>query len=304
MSQIVAVTGARGFFGRYVVAELDQAGLEVVEIGRDDRGSLGLISDGRVDSRSLDDLFAGVDSIVHLAGRLSTGPDSPVAEYLQANVALTEEVVLAAGRCRVSKFVFSSTRLVYPSDLGRPAREGDEGPDSGYGISKLFAERVLDYHARRLGIAAVSLRISQLLGYGDGGRGVLARFADAAHAGGPITVTGDGVAVRDFVDVRDAARAVRLAVEQIPAAGAVNIGGGGHSIRELADAAASAADLEPTVVQHEPTDGEDTSHWALDSSLARRELGWEPEYGIESSLRDRWTAEGADAPRSGDTGGP
>ncbi len=281
----VAVTGARGFLGQHVVADLERAGHAVVRIGRAEDGSLSRLSGPSPATASL---FDGVDGVIHLASLLSLGTESNVAEYLDVNVALSERLIRDAAAAGATSFVFASSRLVYPAHLGREATEADAAPDNAYGVSKFLAEQVLAYQATRLGIDATSLRISQLVGPGDNGRGALASFARAAFAGTAITVTGRGLAVRDFLDVRDAARALRLTVERSPEADALNIGSGGRTILELARCAAHAAGRDDASVVHRPVDDEDRSFWALDTSLAHRTIGWEPEFTLEQTLTDRW----------------
>jgi UDP-glucose 4-epimerase len=287
---VVAVTGARGFIGSHVVADLEDAGHAVRRLGRTgpDQQLVALDEEGHRGSTDLDELLEGVDALVHLAGRLVDSPSTPLEAYLAPNVGLTDRMLRAASSVGVRRFVLASSRLVYPADLGRPARESDAmRPASSYGLSKAFAEQTVTSYVDQGRISAVALRISQAIGEGDGGRGVLARFIEAARAGGPITVTGEGTAVRDFVDVRDVAVAVRLAVENQTTAPALNVGGGGSSITELAEATARAAGLPLDAVRHVPTDDEDRSHWSLDASLAAEQLGWAPRLGLEKTLRDR-----------------
>ncbi len=150
----VAVTGACGFLGRHVVQELSQAGFQVVRIGRDSHG--GLV---RLD-QSAATLLAGVDVIVHLAGTLAQGAGTPISDYVDSNVVLTERLVREAIDAGAQGFVFTSTRLVYPASLGRLAVESDPAPDSAYGMSKWFAEQIIEFYAAKGQIAATSLRIS------------------------------------------------------------------------------------------------------------------------------------------------
>lgn len=285
------VTGASGFLGRHVCGDLAGAGHVAVRVGRNERGELCDLDTGDTAS-----FYDGADGVVHLAGALASGPETPLADYLGPNVAMTEQVLLGAASAGVRRFVFSSSRLVYRSDLGRPATEDDlPAPETAYGLSKWFAERVVAFQAERVGMSATSLRISQLVGVGDGNRGALARFAEAAFAGAPITVSGSGAAVRDVIDVRDAARAVRLAItarSEVPPC--LNIGGGALSIRDLAEIAARAAGRGSDAIEHLKVDTEDRSHWSLDTSLARESIGWQPQIDLTASLRHR-RAHDADA---------
>lgn len=286
---VVAVTGARGFLGGHVVDRLAMSGHEVIRIGRNADGEL-----VRLDEPGSRRLLDGVDSVVHLAAMLSLGPESRVAEYLQANVSLSERLIIDAAEAGASAFVFASTRLVYPSDLGRAAVESDAAPDTAYGLSKRMAEMVIAHHSARSDLASVSLRISQLIGPGDGDRGALPRFAAQAIAGEPITVAGSGRAVRDYLDVRDAALAVEGAITALTGpnrdslAPDVNIGGGPSSLLDLAHVARDAAGPTGSTVVHTDVERDDTSYWGLDASLAERELDWTPQHTLVDALRHRW----------------
>lgn len=280
---VVAVTGARGFLGQHATAELENAGHRVIRIGRDDAGAM-----HRVGVAPGEPLFEGVDAVIHLAAQLVSGPNIVIADYLDANVNLTERMLVEAHDAGVGRFVFASSRLVYPGGLGRDAAETDAAPDNAYGMSKWIAEHVVAYHANRTGMSAVSLRISQLVGPGDNGRGVLGGFARAAARGGPLRVAGTGRAVRDFLDVRDAARALRSAVEHATVGGVLNIGGGGRTIRELAAIAAEAFGLGDGAIEHTDVDHDDRTHWALDCTRAAETMGWRPAHQLSTTLRDRW----------------
>ena len=289
MSRIV-VTGASGFLGRYTCADLTAAGHDVVAVGRGPNGDL-----VELETRRADGIFDEVDAVVHLAGALAKGHGTPVSDYLAANVQLPESVLLRCVAGGATKFVFSSSRLVYRSDLGRPATEADAPqPETAYGLSKLFAERVIEHQTKLNGIRSTSLRISQLVGAGDGDRGVLASFARAAAARQPLQVGGSGAATRDFLDVRDAARAIRLSLDAMSVGhppSALNVGGGGRTILELAQIACESFGMPETLIEHVPTDVEDTSHWSLDSTLARNTIGWQPQATLVEALRHRWAVQ-------------
>jgi nucleoside-diphosphate-sugar epimerase len=185
--------------------------------------------------------------------------------------------------------VLGSRRMVYPSWLTGPLREDcPHPPDTAYGLSKRVAEDVLGLTTSGTGARALSLRIGQVVDAAGRGGGVLPRLIDQARAGGPLTVTGAGSAVRDFVDVDDVARAFVLAIDADTDVPAVNIGGPRpRSIQEYARAVADVAGLAPESVTHTVTDVEDTSHYSLDRSLARDALGWEPRRALEDSIRER-----------------
>lgn len=285
----VAVTGARGFIGRHVVAHLATAGHEVVEMGRGPDGrQVRLDAPQREDD--LDVLLEGVDGLVHLAGRTVDSLATPLHAYLEPNVALTERLVEAAAAAAVRVVVIASSRMVYPSWLDATASEDcPHPPDSFYGLSKLTSEHVLRLHAYREGFRGVALRVAQVVGPGDGDRGILPAFVARARAGRPLTVAGSGQAVRDFVDVRDVARAFERALVSPTTVPNINIGNGrGHTIREIATIVVDEAGLSPELVEHVPAEGEeDRSVYRLDCSLAHDQLGWAPEWDLRAMVADR-----------------
>lgn len=289
----VAVTGARGFLGRHVTRLLAERGHDVSALGRGDDGRLRLLdADPSATAPDLAALLDGQDALVHLAGRSVDSLDTPLEAYLVPNVALTEQLAIAATAAGVGRLVFTSSRMVYPGHLTAPLREDCAEPaDSFYGLSKRMAEEVLALHGRRTGLTTVSLRVAQVVGDGDGGRGALPRLVEQALAGGPVTVNGAGAMVRDFVEVRDVARAIGLAVaaETVAPDGqlVVNIGTGGFSVREMADEVVRQCGLPPEAVTSRAVEHEDTSVYRLDCARAEQALGWRPELGLAEMVRDR-----------------
>lgn len=284
----VAVSGARGFVGRHTVAHLRRAGHEVRELGRGASGQQVRLDQPEQDA-DLDVLLEGVDGLAHLAGRTVDSLATPLHAYLEPNVVLTERLVQAAARTGVGAVVVASSRMVYPSWLDATAREDcPHPPDSFYGLSKLISEHVLRLHATRGGFRGVALRIAQVVGPGDGDRGVLPAFVARARAGRPLTISGSGAAVRDFVDVRDVARAVERALVSPTTVPAINVGNGrGHTIREIASVVADEAGLAPEMIEQDDTAGEDRSVYRLDCSLAQAQLGWTPQWDMRAMVRDR-----------------
>ena len=286
----IVVTGARGFLGGHAVTHLRGQGYDVLPLGRGDDGALRRLEGPDGPGPALPELLAGADAVVHLAARSVDSLATPLASYLPANVALTEDLVRAAVDAGVGRFVLASSRLVYPGHLRGPIREDEpEGPDTFYGLSKRMGEDVLALYARTAGISTVALRIAQVVGPGDGGRGALPRLAGQGLTGGPVTVSGKGAVVRDFVDVRDVASALELAATRpdLPNPLVANIGTGGFSVAEMAREVAAQCGLGEDAVVFAPVEREDTSEYRLDTTRARDLLGWTASYGLSEMVRER-----------------
>lgn len=292
----VAVTGARGFIGSHLLPQLRAAGHDVLTLGRrtpdtdqlvacDERGTP--TSEGTV---PLAELLAGTDGVIHLAAQTVEPHTTHFADFVGPNVVLVERVLDACVDAGVSRFVLSSSRLVYPATLEGPAREDcSEPPDTYYGLSKWVAERVVAIRAATVPrLSTVALRLSQVIGPGDSDRGVLNRFVVQARAGDSITVAGRGAAVRDFVDVRDVVTAVTMALEADTPPPVLNIGGGGHALIDIARAVALESGSDPdTAVTHVPVDPEDQSHYSLDCRLAAETIGWAPTHELRDTIRSK-----------------
>lgn len=279
----VAVTGSRGFIGTHLVAALRARGDDVVTLGR---GASGAQQDLESDA-PLATAIQGADAVVHLAGRTVEDLADPLSTYLPANVTLTEEVMRAAVDAGVTRFVHASSRLVYGPDVQAGAREeGPTEPETFYGLSKLMAEQMVAIYRQKFGIRGVSLRLAQVVGPGDGGRGALPRMVASAVADGRVLIHGAGAAVRDIVHVEDVVGAIvaTLVAETPPAA--INVGGGqGVSIRHMAEAVVTAIGLSADDIVELPVEREDISHYELDVSRAQHELGWSPTLTLETMVR-------------------
>jgi len=175
----VAVTGATGYVGRFVVAALQREGHKVRAWARDgsDRGGFaapvvwcpgGLGVDGAAEA-----LVAGVDAVVHAAfahvpGRYRGGEGDDVEGFFRANLDGSLALIRAARRAGVARFVFLSSRAVYGARLwDRPLDERHPvTPTTHYGAYKAAVEAVLAGYGRGEGWACASLRATGVYGVG------------------------------------------------------------------------------------------------------------------------------------------
>jgi nucleoside-diphosphate-sugar epimerase len=252
----VFVTGASGWIGSATVDELLGAGHEVVGLARTDSAAAGLDAKGAVVLRGdLDDLeilrrgATDAEAVIHLANKHDW---SDPAESNRAERAAVETLAEAlAGTDR--PFVLASGVAGLTAD-GRPAAETDStpavGPDSPRGGSENLA---LDYVDR--GVRTISARFAPTV-HGAGDHGFIAVLVAAARRHGVSAYVGDGSSAWSAVHRSDAARLVRLGLEQAPAGTRL------HAVaeeriptRQIAEAIGQALDLPVTSVAPEDAVG-------------------------------------------------
>lgn len=175
-----------------------------------------------------------------------------------------------------------------------PVPTDEEKPvdlSSIYALTKYSQERQCLIFAEAYGVEAVALRLFNVFGAGQAlsnpYTGVLANFAARLSNGQRPMIFEDGNQRRDFVHVRDVARAFRLALEKPAAAGhVINVGSGrAYSIKDVAALLAEAMDLpdlQPEIMNKARSG--DIRNCFADISKARELLGFEPSFLLETSL--------------------
>lgn len=173
----IAVTGAAGFIGRFLVPALRAEGWDVLSLtepGVREPGEESLaIPVDILSRRDLERVFAGSDAVVHLAARNHVRKEKakdPLAEYRRVNVEGTENVVRAASSAPVGVVIHLSSVKAMGEESGVILDETSPcAPATPYGTSKLESERVVAEEAVRSGTPAVILRLPMVYGPCDKG---------------------------------------------------------------------------------------------------------------------------------------
>lgn len=224
----VVVTGGAGFVGANLCRHL-AADARISEVVALDDLSSGLASnldgvdaelvEGTIlDQDLLDATFAGADSVVHLAARPSV-PRSvadPASSH-QVNTDGTFEVLEAVRRAGGPQIIFSSSSSVYGANPTLPKSvDLATRPLSPYAAAKLSAESNVLAWRHSYDIPALAFRFFNVFGplqqAGHAYAAVVPAFLDAALAGRPIPIHGDGTQSRDFTYVGTVAAVVTDAV--------------------------------------------------------------------------------------------
>ncbi len=286
----ILVTGGAGFIGSYVVRELHAHTHEVTVydsllsgVRENVPHGVPLITADIRDTAALREAAAGADAFVHLAALVSV-PESVAhpEETYAVNVEGTRGV-FGLARERGARLVYASSAAVYGDLPGLPKREDSPlAPQSPYAASKVENERDAADEPRFMGLRFFNV-------YGEGQRAdhpyasVIPRFIAAAKRGKPLPLTGDGTATRDFVHVRDVARAVRLSLER-EAAGICNIASGKEApLTELIELIRAQVPVE---VERLPAREGDILHSVADITRAKTVLGWEPTVRLDDGIAE------------------
>jgi UDP-glucose 4-epimerase len=193
-----------------------------------------------------------------------------------------------ARKHRVKKFIFASTggalygeQDYFPADENHPIR-----PLSPYGIAKRAVELYLFYYQAVHGMNYVSLRYSNVYGPRQdpfGEAGVVAIFAEKLWRNLQPVINGDGRQTRDYVYVGDVVEANLLALKR-GLSGPFNIGTGKEtSVNQIFNALKkiTGAELKPL---HGPAKKGEQRRSVLDSSLARKLMGWKPKVSLTEGI--------------------
>lgn len=231
----VTITGGAGFIGANLAAHLrsEPAPAEVVvldDLSTGRRANLEgvgaeLVEGTILDAAALDEVLTGSDAVVHLAAVPSV-PRSmadPVTSW-RANDHGTIEVLEAARRARAASgraphVVVASSSSVYGSNPHLPKHEDlTPRPVSPYAASKLATESYALAWGASFDLDVLALRFFNVFGplqpAGHAYAAVVPAFLDAALAGRPLPVHGDGTQSRDFTYVGSVCRIIEEALRR------------------------------------------------------------------------------------------
>jgi UDP-glucose 4-epimerase len=300
------VTGGAGFIGSHLVDSLVARGDRVVTVDNLSTGRRENLESATASGAELleaditdPDAVSGVletrtpDVIFHLAAQIDVrlSVADPVFD-LGVNVAGTINLLEAARRAGVGRFIFTSTGgAIYGEGAGRDLPLDETAacmPDAPYGQSKYAAEGYLPLYARLYGLSTVALRLGNVYGPRQdplGEAGVVAIFCGALRDGGTPRVFGDGLQTRDYVYVGDIVDAL-IAAGDSQAVGTFNVGTGVEtSVLELGQMLGRIWE-RPFEPQMAPPRPGEVQRIVIDSSKAERELGWHAATELADGLRE------------------
>lgn len=315
----VLVCGGAGYIGAHMCKLLAGSSHSVTVFDNLSTGHQEFVRWGRLhvgdlrNPQDLDTLFSGTsfDLVMHFGGLIAAGESVLKPQlYFDNNVTGSLNLLDAMRRHGASRLVFSSTAAVYGIPTRLPILEdADIAPINPYGQNKADIESALRTHATRHGLRSVSLRYFNAAGADVEGEigewhvpetHLIPNLLNAALRPGsePVKIfgtdypTADGTCIRDYIHIQDLCRAHLAAVhylDQHAGAYSFNLGNGaGFSVREILSAAEA---VTAKSIPHEfaPRRPGDPPVLVADASLARKELGWQPQHPqIDSIIETAW----------------
>ncbi len=236
----------------------------------------------------------GCDAVVHFAAESHVDRSiESAAEFVRTNVEGTHNLLEAARRLRIPRFVQISTDEVYGS-LGADGAFTEQSPiqpNSPYAASKAAADLLVMacVHTHRL--PALITRCSNNYGPHQFPEKFIPLMIAQALAGEPLPVYGDGLNVRDWIHVADHCRAVDLVLHRGRDGEVYNIGGSAEmkniDVARLILSALGCSEKLIKFVKDRP--GHDR-RYAMSFAKLRAELGWEPQWNFRDGLAHtiRW----------------
>jgi UDP-glucose 4-epimerase len=303
MGKIVCVTGGCGFIAHHLIKELGQDERNELIVALDhDTSKLkkGFWDDSFCPIKVVDADITELPSLVphieqadvcyHLASATSV-PESMKEPYKHFfnNVFGSMNVIQ---ECMESKtrLIFTSSASIYGRGAVPPIQEyTPHNPLSPYALSKSTVENYINLYWKLEGfnLNACVLRLSNVYGVFNE-KNVISKFLYAFLDNSPITVYGDGEQTRDFVEVGDVVRALTRAGES-KVKGTYNIGSGKETAVNKLISVLREKITNTSSIKYERAIKGDIKHSVLDISLAKRELEWKPEIGLEQGV-SKWLA--------------
>jgi UDP-glucose 4-epimerase len=244
------------------------------------------------------------DGIMHFAAFSLVGESmQDPGKYFRNNDASGINLLDAAVKGKVKSFVFSSTAATFGLPDKMPiTEEAPQNPINPYGESKLILEKMLRWYNKIHGLKYSALRYFNAAGatenFGEdhapethliplilqvvlGKRGNIKIFGNDYY-------TPDGTCLRDYIHITDLAQAHMLALNS-PRSGHYNLGtGNGYSVKEIVEVARDITKhpIPAKIVERRPGD---PAKLVADSALAKKELGWEPQFeNVRDIVSSAW----------------
>lgn len=291
----IVLIGGNGFIGRSILRNLDVPGnRRVVVFDRSccntTLNNVEYISGDLHDKDALDAVIEEGDCVIHLGcTSVPVSSNFSIGHDATSNLLTTINLLDVCAQKRIGKFIFASSGggiygkpQYIPIDEVHPTE-----PLSIYGVHKLTIEKYLSIIEKKIGIDTVCLRIANPYGVYQRpftGQGVIATFLASAIMNRPVSVWGDGTAVRDYIYIDDLCDLFNKVIAQKNCSGIYNVGSGyGTSISNIIKIIEEITDKSMQVEYKEVADVEVNCN-ILDCRKASNRFRWKCGVNIRDGI--------------------
>ena len=290
----ILVAGGTGLAGSAIVRELERANKKVIGISSKD---VNLLDRAKTFSY-IKDLKPNIiiDAAAKVGG-VGSNNAYPV-EFLSQNLQIQSNLMDAAHKVKVEKFVFLGSSCIYPRNCAQPIKEdylltGElEQTNSAYAIAKIAGIELIKSYRKEYGYSWISVMPTNLYGPNDSFDlenshvlpALIRKFVEAQRNNSPeVVLWGSGTPLREFLHVDDLAKAILVCLEKYDDSQQINIGSGDEiSIRDLGQKIANLTGFTGKVVwDSNRPDG--TPRKVLDSTKINK-LGWKAAITLDQGM--------------------
>ena len=291
------VTGGAGFIGSNLVDQLVNKGHKVIVLDnfstgrksnllRHKKKNVKIIKIDISKSKKIDKYFSKVDYVFHLAGLADIVPsiENP-DKYFETNVVGTFNVLQAARKAKIKKFIYAASASCYGIPKKFPTKESETiKPMYPYAFTKWQAEELIMHWFKVYNFPAVSCRFFNAYGLRSRTSGVYGAvfgvFVAQKLANKPLTVVGNGNQTRDFVHVNDLVLAIIKVALHSKIGKIYNIGAGKEvKVNKIAK-------LISKKKTHIPKRPGEPDRSLADITKIKNDLNWRPKISIEQGIKE------------------
>ena len=295
------VTGGAGFIGSHIVHLLIENGQKVIVFDNLSTGNLKNLEDisarinviqGDITNKTdINNLPKNIDYILHLAAQISVpqSVENPEETFF-INTQGTVNILEFAKNIKAKKIVLSSSAAIYGDKTVPPCAESaTPACQSPYALSKLQSEELLKMYNLLYSLPTVCLRYFNVFGPRQNPNSayaaVIAKFVDCFIKKQPLTIFGDGIQMRDFIFVKDIARANIFAAQNLNNGEVYNIATGKHyTLLELINILAKLFNYKPEIIFKPARAGDIKESFADISKISK--TGFKANYNLEQGLAE------------------
>lgn len=299
----ILITGGAGFIGSHIADKFDEKDYEIIIVDNLVGGKLENIEHLKnykfyeVDIRDRESLRTvfeeneNIKYVFHEAAQVCVSVSTNNVLYdAEENIIGLINVLDMCREFKVEKILFASTAAAYGIPEESVSKENSKiEPLAPYGLTKVFGEHYIRMYNSLFGLDYIIFRYSNVYGprqSAHGEAGVVSIFNDKIRANEPVYIDGDGEQTRDFIYVKDVAKANYVAAVENVKNITMNVSTNEKtSINELFNTMKKYLGYEMKANYREPRLG-DIRDSRLCNELLRKNTSWDYEYSLDEGLKE------------------